>query len=214
MQPIVRKQMVGGVFVRHLENVPTRKAFNSRFDGFGRVAATLTPNPAPAAKSPPVKGDGWVRVTLSSGEWERLAKNEPARVLPLTTHGKSAKEVSARPSNMMPIEDRKRSMLTIYYVVVGMDHGLKLNQRVRVELQLSGDGEESKVVPYGAVYYDADGVAWTYVNPRPLVFERQRINVERVVGDLAVLSDGPSIGTSVVTVGASLLYGAEVVFGR
>jgi hypothetical protein len=43
-----------------------------------------------------------------------------------------------------------------------------------------------------------------------LTFERQRIGVERVTGDLAVLSEGPPVGTSVVTVGAALLYGAEI----
>ena len=35
----------------------------------------------------------------------------------------------------------------------------------------------------------------------------------RVIGDLAVLSDGPAIGTDIVTVGASMLFGAEV-FGK
>jgi hypothetical protein len=52
-----------------------------------------------------------------------------------------------------------------------------------------------------------------YVNTKPLVFERQRISVERIVGDLAVVSKGPDVGTPIVTVGAPLLYGAEV-FGK
>jgi hypothetical protein len=43
-----------------------------------------------------------------------------------------------------------------------------------------------------------------------LTFERQRIGIERIVGDLAVLSEGPPVGTPVVTVGAALLYGAEI----
>jgi hypothetical protein len=46
-----------------------------------------------------------------------------------------------------------------------------------------------------------------------LVFERRRIGVERIMGDLAVLSDGPSVGTEVVMVGAPLLYGTEI-FGK
>ena len=37
--------------------------------------------------------------------------------------------------------------------------------------------------------------------------------IERVIGDLAVLSEGPPVKTAVVTVGAALLYGAEV-FGK
>ena len=64
-------------------------------------------------------------------------------------------------------------------------------------------------MPYSAVYYDAKGAPWVYVNTQPLTFERQRITVERVVGDMAVLSDGPPLGTPVVITGAPLLYGAE-----
>jgi hypothetical protein len=104
-------------------------------------------------------------------------------------------------------------MLMLYYVVPGKDHSLKRNDRVRVELQVAGSDEKQKVVPYSAVYNDAKGAAWVYVNTKPLTFERQRIGIERVVGDLAVLSEGPSVGTPVVTVGASLLYGAEI-FGK
>jgi non-ribosomal peptide synthetase component F len=114
---------------------------------------------------------------------------------------------------MDPLEDMRRLMLSLYYVVPGKDHGLTVRNRVRVELQLAGSDETRKVVPYGAVYYDGKGDAWVYVNTKPLTFERRRINVERVEGDLAVLSDGPSVGTPVVTVGAALLYGAEI-FGK
>jgi hypothetical protein len=155
-----------------------------------------------------------VLVTLSQGEWDRLAQDRPVRVLPLATRDKLGGEaLSARPSGMPPVEDTKRSTLKVYYVVSGNDHGLTLNERMRVELQLAGSSAKQKVVPYGAVYYDAKGTPWLYVNKEPLVFERQRIAVERVVGDQAVLSDGPPIGTSVVTVGAALLYGTEI-FGK
>jgi hypothetical protein len=154
-----------------------------------------------------------VLVTLSQSEWERLAKDKPVRLLPLNTRDKLGKEVLARPSGMPPLEDTKRLMLQLYYIVPGTEHGLTLNKRMRVELQQSGSGEKRKVVPYGALYYDAKGAPWVYVNPEPLGFERQRIGVERIVGDLVVLSDGPPVGTPVVTVGAAMLYGVEI-FGK
>ena len=81
---------------------------------------------------------------------------------------------------------------------------------MRVELPIEGSQASQKVVPYRAVYYDAKGGAWVYVNTKPLMFERQRVTVERVVGDIAVLSEGPPVGTAVVTTGASLLYGTEI----
>jgi hypothetical protein len=60
------------------------------------------------------------------------------------------------------------------------------------------------------VLYDAAGDTWTFTNPEPLVFVRQRISVTYIDGNRAVLADGPAPGTPVVTVGAAELYGAEL----
>ena len=208
-EPIVRKRMVGGVIVPPVGDQPEPKIVGS-FGGFGRA-----PSPPPAAAQPKktAAGEAWVLVALTQAEWESLAKDQPARILPLMTRGEPDGAILAKPSGMPPREDVKRSMLQLYYVVSGEKHGLTLNQRMRVELQQSGSDEKRKVVPYGAIYYDAKGAPWVYVNPEPLGFERKRIHIERVVGDLAVLSEGPPVGTAVVTVGAAMLYGVEV-FGK
>ena len=203
--------------------VTTPQLANVGFGKIGRVVpasmkqpvatdALAPPRVAPRSKSPAAEVV-WVLVTLSPAEWERLAKDKPARLLPLATRATLGKDVFARPSGMEPLEDMKRAMLSLYYVVPGKDHGLTVNERMRVELQLSGSNERKKVVAYGAVYYDGKGDAWVYVNTKLLVFERRRVGVERIVGDLAVLSDGPPVGTPVVTVGAALLYGTEI-FGK
>jgi hypothetical protein len=175
--------------------------------GSGGIGMTVA---AAAPALPPGVGDAWVMVNLSPGEWERLAKDKPARLLALSTRDKLGDTVLAQPSGIEPVQDVKRSMLTTYFVVPGKDHGLTLNSRMRVELQVTGTEDKQKVVPYSAVYYDGKGVPWVYVNTKPLTYERQRIGVERVTGDLAILSDGPPIGTPVVTVGASMLFGAEI----
>jgi hypothetical protein len=65
------------------------------------------------------------------------------------------------------------------------------------------------VIPYAAVLYDPDGAAWTYTNPKPLVFERADITVDRIDGERAILAKGPAPGTAVVTVGATELWGVE-----
>jgi len=70
------------------------------------------------------------------------------------------------------------------------------------------------VVPYGAIMYDAKGGTWTFTNPQPLVFVRHKIVVDHVDGDRVILSEGPSAGTVVVTVGASELMGAEHKYGH
>jgi hypothetical protein len=214
-EPIVRKEMVGGLVIPPLDKPPEPKQVGGGvFGGFARLpVATPTPQPAAARAKSIAPGEAWVLVTLSQGEWDRLAKDKPARLLPLSTREKAGNGISARPSGMPPLEDTKRSMLRLYYVVPGKNHGLTLNERMRVELELSGSDEKKKVVPYDAVYYDAKGTAWVYVNTGPLTFERQRISVERVIGDQVVVSEGPPLGTPVVVVGAALLYGAEI-FGK
>jgi len=71
-----------------------------------------------------------------------------------------------------------------------------------------------KVVPYTSVLYDLKGDTWVYTNPKPLVFVRDRITVEYIDGDRAVLSAGPDADTKVVTVGVAELYGTEFKVGH
>ena len=66
------------------------------------------------------------------------------------------------------------------------------------------------VVPYAALIYDPQGVAWVYTNPAPLTFQRAKVVVDRVVDDVVWLTDGPAPGTRVVTVGSTEVYGAEL----
>jgi hypothetical protein len=70
-------------------------------------------------------------------------------------------------------------------------------------------GKIQKTIPYSAVIYDADGGTWAYTTSEHLTFVRDEINVERIDGDTAYLSDGPAAGTEVVTVGAAELVGLE-----
>ncbi len=74
-------------------------------------------------------------------------------------------------------------------------------------------GLRRTAVPYSAVLYDATGKTYAYSNPRPLVYLRVPLEVDSIDGDLAVLTDGPPLGTAVVTVGASELFGTEFEVG-
>jgi hypothetical protein len=71
-------------------------------------------------------------------------------------------------------------------------------------------GGPRKVIPYAAVVYDVNGGTWAYTSTAPLTFVRQPVKVDYIDGDLAVLVDGPPPGSSVVTVGAAELFGAEL----
>ena len=70
------------------------------------------------------------------------------------------------------------------------------------------NGQET-VIPFSAVIYDPEGNDYAYTAPEPLTFVRQEIEIDHMDGDSAVLSDGPSAGTKVVTVGTALVYGTE-----
>lgn len=77
-----------------------------------------------------------------------------------------------------------------------------------------GRGGASRSVPYAAVLYDAQGQAWTYTTDRPLSFLRAAVAVDRFSGDTAFLTEGPPVGTQVVTTGAAELFGTELDVGK
>ena len=93
----------------------------------------------------------------------------------------------------------------------------RLDIRSEAVREMALDGRTLLVVPYSAILYGLNGETWTYIrNPgeTSLTFVRQPIVVDRIEGGLAFLSDGPAVGIQVVTVGASLLYGADTGVGK
>jgi ABC-type oligopeptide transport system substrate-binding subunit len=85
----------------------------------------------------------------------------------------------------------------------------------RIDLQTAAiqdvdvNGAKQKVMPYSALLYDTKGETWTFTNAEPLTYVRQKIKVDRIEGDKAILAQGPAAGTKVVTVGAAELFGSE-----
>lgn len=70
-------------------------------------------------------------------------------------------------------------------------------------------------VPYASLIHGADGTVWVYATAgEPLRFQRQEVRVATVVGARAILSHGPSAGTSVAGTGAAELYGTEFEVGH
>jgi hypothetical protein len=117
--------------------------------------------------------------------------------------------IPARPAAGMPGDAEAQ-----YYEVGGTaGHGLAPGQDVHVRVAQPGSGAPHKVIPYSAVFYDAQGNTWAYTNPEPLVFVRQPIDVEHIEGDVAVLKEGSTLSDEVVTAGAAELWGVESEFG-
>lgn len=98
-------------------------------------------------------------------------------------------------------------------VTLSADAAERLGIQTALVEQVVIAGGTSLSIPYAAVLYDSDGTTWAYVSFEDLVFVREQLVIDRVDGDLAVLTEGPAPGTTVVTIGAAELYGAETGLG-
>jgi len=156
----------------------------------------------------------WVRVRLNESDLNSVDRDQLARIRGLDDEdGEDDDGLEAEADEDLEVDDAEDDDTgegSLYYKLSGAQQGLAPGQRVWVELALSGGGTQLKIVPYAAVIYDVNGKTWVYTNPEPLVFVRQSISVNYVEGDQAFLAEGPAAGTTVVTVGGSLLYGTEV----
>jgi hypothetical protein len=92
--------------------------------------------------------------------------------------------------------------------------GIQTAPIAEAQMTRAGSMTLQKVVPYSAVLYDSQSNTWVYTNPQPQVYVRQGIKIDYFDGDRAVVSEGPNVGTAVVTVGAAELFGAEFEIGH
>ena len=130
--------------------------------------------------------------------------------LPLAACKQTADEAAAEEGGPAKVEHLKGADPT--RVTLTEDAARRLDIQTAEIRDMEIGGAQRKVIPYAAVLYDTEGNTWTYSSPQPLVFVRHKITVDRIEGEMAVLSDGPAEGTSVVTVGAQELYGSELEF--
>lgn len=87
-------------------------------------------------------------------------------------------------------------------------------QTARVQEIATARSGRRLAVPYASILYDAHGETWVYTSPEPLKYVRHAVSVDYIDGDQAVLSDGPPVGTQVVTTGAVELFGTEFEIGH
>lgn len=86
--------------------------------------------------------------------------------------------------------------------------------QLRTDTVRSASGGTDVLIPYAALLYEANGKTWVYANPAPRVYERQPLTVTKIEAGVVTASAGPAVGTAVVTVGGSELFGAEFNTGK
>jgi hypothetical protein len=148
-----------------------------------------------------------VRVALIESDLNKVDRSQPVIIRPLEpgADGWLAQVVAA--------PDPEEATKALYCQIDATQSGFALDERVYVEVSISGSGTQQKVIPYEAVLYDTHGETWAYTRLEALTFVRHLIVVDYIEGDLAVLSEGPPAGTEVVTGGAGELFGAESGIG-
>lgn len=154
-----------------------------------------------------------IRVLVNENDLQGVAQDKPAHIL-LRGSNDEAGGLTTRAIEISAVGGLQKENGTLYFTIDGRNHNLRPGKRVRVELPLQGNGEAQKIVPYSAVIYDPQGNTWVYITIGPLAYVRYPITVDDIDADLAILSQGPPIGTEVVSVGIIELYGIETGIGK
>lgn len=153
----------------------------------------------------------WVRVPLYAGDEGRVDKNSAAIVQNLS--GGAGNTLTAKPVSGPQTSDPLATSIDLYYEIDNSEGDYRPGQRISVTLPFSGSAVGS-TIPFSAIVYDIQGGTWVYTNPSPNTYIRQRVELQTVLGDQAVLSRGPKPGTKIVTVGAAELFGTEFGGGK
>ena len=129
----------------------------------------------------------------------------------------SPDQILAIPIAAPPTANAASSSADLYYQVDNKTLRLRPGQRIGVDLPVNSI-RQALIVPTAAILYDIYGGTWVYVEKASASdstkYGRQRVLLEWVDGDDAIVSGGPAIGAKVVTAGAAELFGTEFGVGK
>ena len=153
----------------------------------------------------------WVKVPVYVGD---LASVDPASDAVIRPFGgdREPARINARPVQGPPSSDAPSASADLFYQISNPDGAFRIGQKLSV-LLAKREAESSLIVPVSAVLYDIYGGTWVYRRSSPQTYERLRVEISRVVGDLAVVRRGVKAGDEVVVAGAAELFGTEFGVG-
>jgi multidrug resistance efflux pump len=154
----------------------------------------------------------WVRVPLYAGDIDAVDRQAPVELVVLGA-ASGTPGVAATPVAAPPTADAATAGVDLFYRVANRGRSLRPGQRVSVRVPLRSR-QARLVVPHASLLFDAFGGTWVYEARDGGVFVRRRVALADVVGETAVLQQGPAVGTRVVTLGAAELFGTEFGVGK
>lgn len=152
----------------------------------------------------------WVRVAVYSGELTQLNAKAVASIRAL---GSEAKSLPAEPVAGPPTANALTNTVDWYYQLPSTSV-LRAGERISVEIPTADSQEERLVIPFNAVLHDIHGGQWVYAQTGEHAYTRRRVQVARIAGADAVLASGLSVGSKIVTDGATELFGTEFMTGK
>ena len=132
-----------------------------------------------------------------------------ATLLLAACSGSTSAAAKIEPALVEPIEGTEFNRLTLTDKAVE-----RLDIQTDAVREEQVNGAVRMVIPYSAILYDLNGETWAYTNPEPNTYIRAPITIESIDGDMVFLTDGPATGTTIVTVGAAELFGADTGVGK
>lgn len=154
----------------------------------------------------------WVKVPVYVGDLDEIDTTTPARLIALNGRWEDA-GIAVAPAELPPTAVTAASAIDLYYDLPNELHAYRVGQRLTAQLPLKGEAEH-RILPWSAVYHDIYGNQWVYEQLQEGTYLRRRVEVLWIDGKLAVIGDGPSIGTAVVTAGVAELAGTEFGFAK
>ena len=150
----------------------------------------------------------WVKVPVYVGDRAKLAVDQPAEINGLADAPGAPGSRPGKPVKAPPAADPLARTVHVFYQIDNKDAAYRPGESVGVILPMKGEAT-SLVAPRASLLRDIYGGTWVYEKIADHTYTRRRVQVDRVVGDVAVLATGPAVGAKVVTDGAAEIFGTE-----
>lgn len=160
----------------------------------------------------------WIRMPVYVDLLSKIRRDQPVVLVSLDGSPMTRTPQFGKPIAAPPTADAASSSADLYYEVDNRELRLMPGQRIGVDIPMASV-TEAMVIPAAAILYDIYGGTWVYVQASKAddgstKFMRNRVLLEWVDGNQAIISQGPAIGSLVVTDGAAELFGTEFGAGK